>query len=435
MKKTLIALSFACASALAFADKEQFNSSWFSGIGTGATSIEALGASNGTWSGLTADNASVAAGALVLDLDKPDEGEAEEATFTIDAEGETGTAQTLSVTGVFNPISAGDLLAGTEMNRKNAQVGFAVVGVESEGAMTYKYYAWVGATGGETTAEDWVDLSEKLGTVEDPAAQTALTIELNYWNAGEMTATFKIGNKSDTRTLASEAAQKKKIASVSCTGSGTLNALSGAYQYAVAKVVQNGVETKYPTYDKAIEAGATDTTLVGLKAAVGDVTTKVSDTTKEIGRDCEGKVVIQTATSVLEGVRVGNVNGGAGKALAVTEPLRTFLSKNCKDAYTKVGVEPSDIKKALDTTDSATQRPLWQSYVLGVEPDAVVKPQQVAQDTDKDNITLSLPIRPTGDFTVKCKVGNETPQTLMGQTPTFKVPMTTGRYQVKVSFE
>ena len=435
MKKTLIALSFACASALAFADKEQFNSSWFSGIGTGATSIEALGASNGTWSGLTADNASVAAGALVLDLDKPDEGEAEEATFTIDAEGETGTAQTLSVTGVFNPISAGDLLAGTEMNRKNAQVGFAVVGVKAgEGAMTYKYYAWVGKTDGATAAADWEELS-KLGTVADPAAQTALTIELNYWNAGEMTATFKIGNKSDTKTLASEAAQNKKIASVSCTGSGTLNALSGAYQYAVAKVVQNGVETKYPTYDKAIEAGATDTTLVGLKAAVGDVTTKVSDMTKEIGRDSEGKVVIQTATSVLEGVRVGEVNGGAGKALAVNETLRTFLSKNCKDAYTKAGVQTMDIKNALVVTNSATQRPLWQSYVLGVEPDAVVKPQQVAQDTDKDNITLSLPIKPTRDFTVTCAVGNGAAQTLTGQPPTFKVPMATGRYAVKITLE
>ena len=62
-------------------------------------------------------------------------------------------------------------------------------------------------------------------------------------------------------------------------------------------------------------------------------------------------------------------------------------------------------------------------------------PQQVAQDTDDKNITLSLPIKPTSDFTVTCAVGNETPQTLTGEAPTFKVPMTTGHYPVKVSFE
>ena len=73
--------------------------------------------------------------------------------------------------------------------------------------------------------------------------------------------------------------------------------------------------------------------------------------------------------------------------------------------------------------------------MLGVEPDAVVKPQQVAQDTDKEKITLSLPIRPTGDFTVKCKVGNGEAQTPEGEAHTFKVPMTTGHYAVKITLE
>lgn len=431
MKKPLIALSIVCASALALADSAQYNEAWFSGIGQGAT-LEDMKASNGSWA-IPAESASVESAALVLDLDSN-----EAATFTIGGvdgdSGETGTVQTLSVTGVFNPISAGDLLAGKKMNEKNAQVGFAVVGAESEGTMTYKYYAWVGAIDGATAAEDWAELSE-LGAVADPEASTALTIELNYWDANKMTATFKVGGKADTKPLTSTAATNKKIASVSCTGSGTLNALSGAYQYAVAKVVKDGVETKYPTYDKAIEAGATDTTLVGLKAAVGEVTKTVSDTTKEIGRDSEGKVVIQTAKWVLEGVKVGKVNEGAGKALAVNETLRTFLSKNCKGAYTKAGVKAEDIKNALDATDSATQRPLWQSYVLGLEPSDVLTLKPAAEDKVGDKITLALPIKPTGDFTVKCKVGNGEAQTLTAEDTSVAVPLATGHYAVTITLE
>ena len=62
-------------------------------------------------------------------------------------------------------------------------------------------------------------------------------------------------------------------------------------------------------------------------------------------------------------------------------------------------------------------------------------PQQVAQDTDENNITLSLPIKPTGDFTVTCAVGNGAAQELTREAPTFKVPMATGHYAVTITLE
>ena len=448
MKKTLIALSIVCASALALADSAQYNADWFKGIGDRATATNDMQAVNGSWQFPATEGCATVNGSreLVLALDVDDEDKAEEATFTIDAEGETGTEQTLSVTGVFNPVSAEDLLSGTEMSNKNAQVGFAVVGVKAGGgAMTYKYYAWVGAMGGATAAADWVELSN-LGTVADPAAPTALTIELNYWDANAMTAAFKVGDKAVTNTLTSTAAQNKKIASVSCTGSGTLSALNGAYQEAVAQA--NG--KKYPTVEAAVASGASEVTL--LKAADGTVTVSGSviidsngkgaptvtvdaekDNSKEAVTDEETHIVtVQTKTTILAGVKVGT----AEKDLMAKEAdFRKFLNTYCTTAYTKANTTPGDIKLALETENETSHRTLWQSYALGVEPAAVVTPQQVAQDMDKDNITLSLPIKPTGDFTVKCVVGDKTSQTLTAENTSIAVPMKTGHYAVKITLE
>lgn len=446
MKKPLIALSIVCASALALADSEQRNLAWFVGIGGETeTTIAGLKTTNGSWT-IPDEAASFENSSLVLDL-----GSDEEAKFEVGATdpGEEGAAQTLTVTGIFNPIAPDDLLTGAQMAAAQAQVGFAVVGVESEGAMTHKYYAWVGATGGATAAADWAELSE-LGTVAGPEASTALTIELNYWDANKMTATFKIGDKSAMKTLTSAAAQNKKIASVSCTGSGTLSALNGAYQYAVAEADGK----KYPTVEAAVASGASEVKL--LKAAVGTVTVsgccvtidpngkdrptvavdEAADNSKEATTDTEtGRVTVQTKKTILEGVKVGT----AGKGLMANEAgFRAFLNQHCKTAYTKANTTADaikDIKTALEVENETSHRTLWQSYALGVEPAAVVTPQQVAQDTDDKNITLSLPIKLTSDFTVTCAVGNETPQTLTGEAPTFKVPMTTGHYPVKVSFE
>ena len=78
MKKPLIALSFAVASALALADSAQYKLDWFKGIaGETETSISGLKVTNGSWT-IPAESASIENEALVLDLDSE-----EEATFTI----------------------------------------------------------------------------------------------------------------------------------------------------------------------------------------------------------------------------------------------------------------------------------------------------------------------------------------------------------------
>lgn len=475
MKKTLIALSFVCAGALAFADKEQFNSSWFSGIGTGATSIEALGASNGAWSGLTADNASVANGALVLDLDETDAGEAEEATFTVSTEGESGTAQTLSVTGIFNPISAGDLLSGAKMNEKSAQVGFAVVGVESEGAMAYKYYAWVGATDGATAAADWVELSE-LGTVADPEASTALTIELNYWDANEMTATFKVGGKSAMKPLASAAAQNKKIASVSCTGSGTLSALNGAYQYAVAEAEGRKFGTAVEAIAAAQATGGSGNVILrrdvngevsvsgGLRlhydTSVSGRNQNIQENFKIAESSAQTKVTSNAGSPLIEGwgykewalpndvllnVKINDQQIGSQTGIFAGDfnsKFTDWLMNNCS-ASRESAATATTVQEALTGTTGKNGYLLWQSYVMGVDADEAVKLAPATTDAE-DGIALTLTSTiPDSPFASAIKYTVYKDGASVGEamsigtrtSPVVKIPLATGKYSVSFTIE
>lgn len=452
MKKPLIALSIVCASALALADSVQHNPNpWFVGIGgeteTTIAGLAGLKTTNGSWT-IPDEAASFENSSLVLDL-----GSNEEAKFEVGATdpGEAGAAQALTVTGIFNPIAPDDLLTGTQMAAAHAQVGFAVVGVESEGAMTYKYYAWVGGSSAAADANPIADWLE-LGVAENVEEAKTITIGLSYWT-DVVKATFALGAdpaavtvlKSDvllSGAALAKANANKKIASVSCTGSGTLSALNGAYQYAVAEADGK----KYPTVEAAVASGASEVKL--LKAAVGDVTVSgccvtidpngntsptvvVNDNSKEKTVSDSGLVTVQTQKTILEGVKVGT----AEKVLMANEAgFRAFLNKHCKAAYTQANTTADDIKKALDAQNATSRRTLWQSYALGVEPEAAVTPKQVAQDTDTKNITLALPVKPTGDFGVMCTVGTEEPQTLTAESSTFKVPMATGHYPVKITF-
>ena len=467
-KKTLIALSFVCAGALAFADNPQYNDSWFSGINN-ATAIDALNATNGKWSGLTVDNAEVKDGALVLDLDVTDEGVAEEATFTVldtakDEAKDAFPVQRVVVSGVFTPIAAEDLLAGTAMAAKEAKVGFAIVNVGSE-TDSYKYYAWVGK---ESTAEDAAAIAdwEDLGEATDVSTAKTIVIDLDYSTAGAVTATFTVGETKAMKALEGEALKTaladKVIASVSCTGSGTLSALQGKYQYAVAEV--DGV--KYATVDAAVKAAATSkngtvTVVRDLKAgdtvaAANGVTIKAgtgvtplskdkvtlsdtSDTSKEVV-EANGVVTVQTKKNILDEVKVGtaskSLTAGSQEADEKVAKFRDFLNKHCGTAYRKANTTPADIKKALDAEKSG--RTLWQSYALGVEPDATLKLAQVESDTDPEGITLALPsVVSSGDFTISYTVTDDTEAGTKTVTDarTVKVPLKTGHYKVKISFE
>ena len=473
MKKTLIALSFVCAGALAFADNPQYNDSWFSGIGTDATAIDALKATNGSWSGLTVDNACVESGALVLDLDETDEGVAEEATFTVSdaAKVEAKDAfpvQSVVVSGVFTPIAAEDLLTGKAMAAKNAKVGFAIVNVGGE-TDTYKYYAWVGAasTAEDASAiDDWV----ALGDVADEKAAKTIVIDLDYSTADAVTAKFAVGTDEAAATTLKEggvaltgaalttALADKVIASVSCTGSGTLSALQGKYQYAVAEV--DGV--KYATVDAAVKAAAesedgTVTVVRNLKegetvAAANGVTSKAgddvtlstdkvtsSDTSKEVV-EANGVVTVQTKKNILDEVKVGtaskSLTAGSQETDEKVAKFRDFLNKHCGKAYRQANTTAEDIKEALEVVESG--RVLWQSYALGVEPKAALKLTQVTKDDARDGITLALPnVASSGDFTISYTVTDGTAEGTKTVTDAtaVKVPLKTGHYKVTVSFE
>ena len=474
MKKPLIALSFAVASALALADSEQYKQDWFKGIGGEAdTSISGLKTTNGSWT-IPDEAASFENASLVLDL-----GSNEEAKFEVGATdpGEAGAAQALTVTGIFNPIAPDDLLTGTQMATAQAQVGFAVVGVESEGAMTYKYYAWVGGSS-EAAAEnpnpiaDWLE----LGVAENVEAAKTITIGLSYWT-DDVTATFTLGADPTTAIVlakdvaltgkALEAAAAKKIASISCTGSGTLNALSGAYQYAVAEAEGRKFGTAVEAIAAAQATGGSGEIKL-LKAVSGSV--EVSGglrvwwngdgTLKESVRSnfshkeeasypplatvsAEGYHEWQVNKDVLEEVVIGTKKIGMGASgIIFQDGFRTFLEKNCGDAYRSSSVTKDTIAAAL--ADSGTNGyPLWQSYVLGVGANEKVALNSVETDREPNDISLKLastiPDSPFGiTYTVtntKDGASDSTTGNIDRSNPVVKIPLATGKYSVSFTIE
>lgn len=453
MKKPLIALSIVCASALALADIEQWQSNWFAGIGTGVTSISDLKPKNGFWSALTEGTAEITTdGALELDLDS-----GTEATFTV-TEGkaeDTETLQRLTVTGVFTPIAADELLRGSDMADKNAQVGFAVVSETTETASetddtttsttTYKYYAWVGAASTEVSASSKVDWVE-LGAAPSADAKTELTIDLAYWT-GEVTATFTIKANGEpvflttsqfalTGDAKTAAANKKTIASVSCTGSGKLTAVNGEVQLGVASVGGR----KYGTVDEAIDAAGEDESVSvsrvpngAMEKNTGTVTLEPADSSKEFVYNADRTEItaIQTSTEILNNVKFLDKT-----LMSSSANFRTFLSTYCKTSYEAAGATAPAITAEL-SEKGANNLPLWQSYALGIDPAASVKPKLAEADkTDKENIILTIPAlvssANSGDFTITYKVGNNVVTDLSA----IKIPMTeTTQYPITISFE
>ena len=499
MKKPALALSIACAGALAFADNPQWNTAaWITGIGSDASSITSLDATGGSWGDtLTTDNAELTeAKAIELDLDTDDE-----AVFTVTATTAEQTAQKLTITGVFTPTAAADLLAGSAMGsgdgNKNAQFGFAVVSTtetsqdeSSETTTTYGYYAWVGTSGSSTPIEDWT----KIADCSDPTAETTVEIQASYW-AGTPKVTFTIGNESKTYTLtgdAATAAAANKIASVACTGSGTLSTLSGVTGIAVASVGDTTYGTVADAITAATASGATDTTVkleadpdgevtipegktvaiddngktatienkgtvdvavksddiskgsgtytYPLNVSGGTVQASTTDSSKEVTAtvDTEKKEVtltVQTKASILTGIQFGN------KAVTKDSTIsgfRTFLTANCKDAYEKANTSSDAIKDAL-AANGVNELPLWQSYALGVTPTTDIKPTNVTKDTAATEITLAVPaVTPTGDYTVYLTVGENTAAKKVEYTSgvtSITVPADTGKYPIVLSFE
>ena len=488
MKKLTLALSIACAGALAFADTEQWQTSWFTGIGSDVTAVTDLKATNGSWTNVTTDNAEISSGALVLDLDSDDE-----ATFSVTTDAtDTKTAQKISVTGVFTPIASSELPSADAMGSsgKNAQLGFAVVATtDDNAATTYSYQAWVGG-------DNWVSLKDGLTTAPET---TALTITFAYWDSS-VTATFAIKNGDTDITFDDDATTKTlelsdnaltvatanyKVSSVACTGSGTLSALSGDAQYAVATLNGRNYGTvadaitaadtsgntitlvKDPSGDVTIAAGATvkidengktasienngamtiplTATQVNTGNTTFDITVKGNKpevTTTDDSKECivsdivNGKatVTVQTKTEILNNVKFNNVN-----LMKNETAFRKFMTDNEIAAYTGKGATAEAIQTALTATgDNSLQK--WQSYALGISPSTTLKTDYATSDTG-DTIKIALKtsaadesIVSSGDFNIKYQVtgGSETKE--VTDANAIEVPLETGRYTVNVVF-
>ncbi len=478
MKKLAIALSFACAGALAFADSAQWNSTaWITGIGSDASAIDSLDATGGTWSGITDDNATFDTTAKTLTIETESE-----VKFTVSADTTAKTAQKITVKGVFTPCSASDLALGSTLNTSNSQLGFAVVTGDSDS----KYYAWVGtatATEEGSAIGDWVELA----TCSNVENETELTVALNYWG-GTATATFAIKNgdtavdlgDKTTQSLTSTAATTTaKVGEIACTGSGSLTALDGVTGIAVASIG----DTVYGTVEDAIAAaGESDTVKIeatpdgsvtvaadktvtidenGQDAQIvnnGSVTiplttaqiadgstnftisvsgTKPTVTTTDTSKECvvgdivdsKATVTVQTKADILTGIQFAN------KAVTKSETIakfRKFLTDNKIAAYTKANTTSDAIKSALEATGDNTLA-LWQDYALGIEPSTTLSVKPAATDTDASNIMLALgtTVTPSGDYTIKYVCGEQTST----DASAIKVPATTGNHPVKIVFE
>ena len=475
MKKLTIALSIACAGALAFADNEQWQSDWFKGIGgTTETSITDLKVTGGIWT-IPDGAATFESSTLTLDLDTN-----AEALFSVSADaGDTKTAQKVTVSGVFTPCAASDLLTGTKMNETKAQVGFAVVTDDTSS----KYYAWVGG-------DSW----EKIGACSSAEAETALTLTLNYWTS-TVTATFAIKNgnsaiaavtKTLTGTALTAAQVNYKVASVACTGSGSLTQVDGAAQYGVAQIG----DVKYGTVEAAVTAATEGATVKLIHEVDGNVTipesakivldengqktgeivnngdvtiplttnevaqgsgtytysikagetAKVSATTTDTSKECvvtkntdNVTITVQTAKSVLSGMKFTSNNKAIDISTTEKEAaFRAFLTKNGGEAYTKANTSSDAIKTALEAKGD-NKLALWQDYALGIEPTTTLAVKPVEKDTATDKITLALAttVNPTGDFTIKYNCNG----TSVTDASKIEVPMTTSHYPITITFE
>ena len=489
MKKLALAMSIACAGALAFADNPQWNTpSWFTGIGTTATGLDALDATNGSWA-FPDDNAGVdfdtGSTAIVFELD-----DGVESVFSVgDAKATEKTAQKIVVNGVFVPCSESDLTTGAKMNEAGAQLGFAVVTTTESEATVYKYYAWVGGTNGDAPINDWV----AVGTCTDTSAATVLTITISYWG-GSPKATFSaVNGENDAvtltdQTLTSTAATANRVSSVACTGSGTLSSLSGETAVAVASVG----DVAYGTVADAIAAateGATVTLLAdpdgevtiseessvtiddnGKKVSIinnGTMNIVVTDSTSESGvksdtytypvtasgdgeivvalnddskeatvtkNENEIVVTVQTKQSVLEAITIE----GATLKSDISK-LRTFLAANCSESYTAANTTSDAIATELEKTGD-NKLTKWQSYALGISPSTTLAASYATDDaTDAVTIALALSadetITPSGDFDITYDVYNGTAKKQSSTSSSaIKVPLETGRYSVKVVF-
>ena len=390
---------------------------------------------------------------------------------------DTNTIFRVSINGTIEEVA--DLIAPAAA----VQTAFAIC--------TNAFHAWNGSA--------WVVLDEVPANF-DGSVPTNLVVEIKYqgtarkvcFKIGDAMLLKPRGSENAWVDLGGTALSKGNISGFGAKGSGTLAAVNGDVMLGIAEY--DGV--KYGTLAEAVSVAAADTskTVAVLRPTSESITlennVKIAD-----GGNVEGTITVPEGKSVdvlptkeefTDQTLAGKsgeytipvkVNGGTvnvvlpsdmsnkeitgfshdgttvkvtirttadvitnaapgGKALAASETkLRDFLDANLKEAYEAADVSSSSIATAL-SANGANNIPLYQSYVLGIEPDDPVKPVTVPNDIEPDGITLAIPAINTanysGDYAIKYKVGTETAQNNPGA---IKVPLATGSYSVNIVFE
>ena len=446
MKKPLVFVAAACVGALALHADFTY-SDWFRAIGDGVTTTNNLMSVNGSWAAFSGD-VSWNSG-LVFDLE---DNQSLTFTATQGTEPDTNTVTKVVVNGVFSPAFCLELPSQSDMNARNAQVGFVVA---FDGSAT-NFYAW---TGGES----WFKISNQDAP---PDVENAMTLEATFAytnsstsyvsfairrNSSETSVAYVLTNDSQASTfpITSTAANSRRLAGFSCYGSGLLASADGSVGLSVA-TLSDGV--KYGSIADAVAAAGTSATTVTVVRATSEnaaipsgsnitisdpgekatgtitvhsgTTVKVDTTVAQFDpatngvytiplKTSGGTVVVNLPTDVAQYKEVAsNVVTASGidvaihtrsdivtatapdgtKALSKNETkLREFLNTYANAEYVASNATSATLATALQAS-GGNGIPLWESYVLGIAPtDSIAPVTAPAGDTDANNITLAIP--------------------------------------------
>lgn len=467
MKKPFIAFSIACACATGlFADHgqyEQWQNPWFKAIGASATKTDTKSV-GGSWAEFN-EGVSFVEGKMVLDQDDD-----QSSTFNISEDAtNANTIVEVAATAAFYPVLTADL--PTELP-DGAKAAFAVV----KDGNDLSYRALVAGTTG------WVTLG---GTPAE--SEVSVLIQLNYRDGK---AKFFVGEMEVSATGGIPFTATAVPTGLNISGCGTVASVNAEVQVGVAEFAGKSYGTIADAQAAAAGQTGGDPTIKVVVPTAEPVTitdaTKIDDggnmtgevtvpegkhldivvKAEEVGSGVSGTytipvkatgagdVVLDLPTAVTDhkeiasqkavaggievelqtrGDIISNANAAAGCALEVNSKFREFLTANAKTPYEAAEANAKDIGDALKDAGDNTL-PLWQDYVLGIEPATPVTPVTIPTgDIDTEKITLAIPAIDTdkysGDYTVQYKVGETVCE---GGPSAIKVPLETGKYQMKI---
>ena len=169
----------------------------------------------------------------------------------------------------------------------------------------------------------------------------------------------------------------------------------------------------------------------------GTVSTDTSNTKTIVITEPGQPPVVRPSTEEMK-----KVTTPAGKSYKNINSLRDFLERNGVAAYMEdLGYEAITGEMDVVPTGSKNNLPLWEDYVMGIEPEDSVDPVTTpAGDTATDGITLAIPAiaagKPSGDYDLVFKVldAQNAAKTTTDDANDIKIPLATGKYKVKVIF-